>query len=272
MMQEAKMGHSIGLFPEGNITIDGSPLPIDRSVAKLAKQLKMQVVLYRIERGYLKKPKWALYARKGRVWGSVSRVISQEEVAEMSVDDLLRCIRQGINYDAMAEQKRDPVPYSSRKAAAGIERLLYVCPNCLSKGKMHSAGEWFGCDSCGKQYRLNDLGELVDAPFDNVSEWNRWQTEIMHAMDVLDAPTIEGKWSEIGQRKNAESARLSLAEDGVHIGGKVYGYGDINGIVLHDCNHILMTVDGVAYRYEPEDKMANVLPLIVMIKDRLAKR
>lgn len=272
MLSEARAGHSIGLFPEGNITIDGSPLPFDRAVAKLAKQLRLKVVLYRIERGYLKKPKWAECKRKGRVCGSVTDVIEVDEVAALSVDELYERIRRGIDYDVVAAQKAAPVAFPAKRLAAGIERLLYYCPECGEKGDFQIEKDDFRCAHCGHMYHVDEYGFIENAPFDNTEDWNRWQLARVRKEEAVETFGVEGKLVHVGEKNVVGVGLLAATETGVGIGGRAAAYDEIEGVVLHDCNNLLLTVGGEEYRFVPDDRHANVMPLLTVIEDRIGKR
>ena len=58
-MQVVRENGTLAIFPEGNTTFSGVTEHIDIAIAKLAKSLKIPVVLYNLTGGYKLKPRWA---------------------------------------------------------------------------------------------------------------------------------------------------------------------------------------------------------------------
>lgn len=269
LLQEAKAGHSIGLYPEGNITTDGSMMPYDKSVSKLLKQLKLPVVLYRTQGGYLKKPKWAYYANRGRVIARVTRVLSADEVAQTDVDTLYHIVQQGIGYDAYQAQRLDPIAYKGKRKAPGIGRLLYLCPHCLQAGHFVAKGNEFCCANCHTRYTIDDYGFIAGGPFVDTIGWNRWQHE-RFAMLPYDEIGVEGAlFDALSTHRVPVKGTLSVDNSAVSIGDWRQEYAAIRGVALHGANQLLLSVDKMQYRFVPSDKNANVLPLLATIKSKL---
>ncbi|MBO4534622.1 MAG: 1-acyl-sn-glycerol-3-phosphate acyltransferase [Clostridia bacterium] len=267
MLATAKAGESIGLYPEGNKTIDGSMLPVDVSIAKLAKKMGIKVVLFRTKSGYAKKPKWAYHARKGTISGEVSDVIEVEEIAALSVEELHERIVKGISYDI----KQNDVPYHGRKMAEGIGRMLYYCPKCGQATTWKTHRNEFSCAGCGERYALNDLGGVDGYRFGYISDWNDWQKEMVK--EVEKAPgvwyALEGEWSEYSTKQVLANGTLAVGSDGVKVGDFHYGFDEIDGVVLHDANRFLMTVGGNHFKFDPVGKDDCVLPMIYAIEDNI---
>ena len=272
IMAEAKAGHSIGLYPEGNITIDGSPLPFDRSLAKLAKQLRLPVVLYRTTGGYLSKPKWAYHFRHGHVRGEVARALTAEEVAATSIDDLYAMFVDVLGVDAYAEQNRCRVAYKGRRKAEGIQRLLYYCPACHGVGNFVAKGDAFTCQACGHTYTYDDYGYIQNSPFATTVQWNAWQQSLYLQGDV-DTYRVAGHLFDCDHpREDCYEGTLALCADALCIGDKSIALDALDGIVLHDANQLLLSVGKTQYRFVPDDANANVLPLLYVIQHRKGQR
>ena len=83
-----KEGGTLALSPEGNRTYSGRTEYINPSIVTLAKKLNIPVALFRIEGGYGVHPRWSDVVRRGKMRAYVSRVISPEELAAMTNDEL----------------------------------------------------------------------------------------------------------------------------------------------------------------------------------------
>lgn len=269
MLEIAKRGESIGLYPEGNKTIDGSMLPVDMSIAKLAKKMGIKIVLFRTESGYAKKPKWAYHARRGTIEGKVTDIIEPKEVASMEISDLYDRILAGISYDA----KQNERAFKGPSMAKGIGRMLYYCPKCGLMTTWRTKGAQFWCNECGERYTLNAKGGVDGYQFAYVSDWNDWQKEMVRRVCQTEGVWFsqEGEWSEYATKQPIATGVLQVGSDGVTIGEYHYDYHTIDGIVLHDANRFLMTVGGDHYKFSPFDKDACVLPLIEAVSLQIHK-
>lgn len=87
-MKIAKEGGTIALAPEGNRTFSGKTEYIKPSIVKFARALRLPIAIYRIEGGFGVQPRWSDTVRKGSIHAYVSRVIEQEEIKELSDDEL----------------------------------------------------------------------------------------------------------------------------------------------------------------------------------------
>ena len=75
----AREGGNICIAPEGNRTYSGKTEYMNPAIAPMAKKLGLPIVLFRIEGGYGKEPRWSDVVRRGKLEGTTSRVISPEE-------------------------------------------------------------------------------------------------------------------------------------------------------------------------------------------------
>lgn len=179
----AKEGGTIAIAPEGNRTYSGRTEYMSPSIAPLARKLGLPIALYRIEGGYGTEPRWSDVVRKGKMHGHVSRVISPEEYATLSDDELFEIIRQELYVDeACADME-----FHHKKAAEYLERAVYVCPDCgLSPFESH--GDTVTCLTCRKQIRYLPTKQTVgvdwEFPFPFVAQWYDYQKEYINSLDV----------------------------------------------------------------------------------------
>ncbi len=179
ILQKLRGGDSVCIFPEGNRTWSGETVDIPDSVGKLVKKAGVTLVTYHIQGGYLTKPRWSRYYRRGKLTGDVVSVYNSEQIGKMSADELGEAIRQDLYVNAYEDQQRNPVAYRGKNLAEDLELALYLCPHCGSIGILESKGDTFSC-SCGLNLRYNAYGmfEMHDGslpPFANVLEWFQWQ-------------------------------------------------------------------------------------------------
>ena len=192
----AREGGTIAIAPEGNRTYSGRTEYMSPSIAPLARRLGMPIALLRIEGGYGVHPRWSDVVRKGKMRAYVSRVISPEEYATLTDDELFAIIEKGLYVDeAVADAE-----FYHKKNAEYLERAVYMCPFC-GLSTFESDGDVITCKKCGKQikYLQNKSLEGVgfDFPYKFVAEWYDAQAEFIKSFDVLKYDT-EPIYSELG--------------------------------------------------------------------------
>ena len=179
----AKEGGTIAIAPEGNRTYSGRTEYMNPTIAQLAKKLNMPIILFRIEGGYGKEPRWSDVVRRGKMKAYVSRVIYPEEYAPLSNDELFEIIKNELYVD---EAKID-AEFHHKKSAEYLERAIYVCPFCgLSTFESH--GDTIECKKCGLKIRYLPSKELQcnnhEFPFRFVADWYDYQIDFMNDLDV----------------------------------------------------------------------------------------
>ena len=182
-MKIAKEGGTIALFPEGNRTYSGKTCYIKPGVASLAKALGLPIAVYRIEGGYGVKPRWADKCRRGPMKAGVRRVIEPEEYKNMTKEELHSLICRELYVD----ETENRAEYKSRRSAEGLERVLYVCPDCgLSEFKTEK--DTFSCMKCGKEYVYQPDMRIVQSGrktrFSTVAEWYEYQETYVRGLDL----------------------------------------------------------------------------------------
>ena len=180
-----KEGGTICIAPEGNRTYSGRTEYMNPAIAAMAKQLKLPVALFRIEGGYGKEPRWSDVVRKGRMKAGFVRVISPEEAAGMTEDEMLTAIRDALYVDETALGGE----YRHAGLAEYLERVLYVCPFC-GLSTFHSYRDTVTCQTCGRRVRyLPDktlTGVGFELPFRFVADWYDYQKAVINRLDMTE--------------------------------------------------------------------------------------
>lgn len=183
-LRVAREGGTIAMAPEGNRTYSGKTEYINPAIAGLAKKMKLPIVLFRIEGGYGKQPRWSDVVRGGRMRAYVGRVIEPEEYAGVTNETLCQWIRDGLHVDEGVEDGL----YPSGKAAEYLERAVYVCPYC-GLAEFESHGCQVECKSCGRKIIYGADKSLTgvgfDFPFRFFTQWYDYQQEFVNGLDLL---------------------------------------------------------------------------------------
>jgi ribosomal protein L37AE/L43A len=176
----ASQNGCVGLFPSGNGSFNGEEAYISPSIGKLVKLLNIPVILYNLDGLYFCSPRWSKHHRKGRFCGKIVRRITEEEIKTLSSEELSDIIINDLRISAYKTQKSVMRVYKGRDAAMHLQRALYTCPKCRSRGFMQSAGDAFFCEKCNYSVKYNSFGyfeprnnEMVY--FETITEWDNWQ-------------------------------------------------------------------------------------------------
>ena len=233
-------GGNIAIAPEGNRTYSGKTEYMNPAIGGLAKKLGLPVVLFRIDGGYGKEPRWSDVVRGGKLHCEIVRTISPEEAKAMTADQMVEAIREGLYVN---EAVAGPL-YPHGKAAEYIERAIYVCPECgISEFESH--GDTFHCKRCGKETRYNANKTLTGlnwtCPFAFVNDWYEYQKNYVNQYDPsghTEAPLFQDvatlRKVIVYQRKELvqENASVALYADRLVLGDMVMDFEDISTIAV----------------------------------------
>ena len=169
-------GAAIGVFPEGERTWDGRPLPIAAGLGAFARILGAPVVVTQLENAYAHWPRWAARPRRG---GVGVRFLLPREVRR---GDDLAAVEASLRADlAVAPRSRADLPLRGRDLAEGLENLLFRCPACHAEG-VRARGDTLGCAACAWHARVDVQQRIDGVPLEalldaqgarEIAEWER---------------------------------------------------------------------------------------------------
>ena len=166
----------IVIFPEGRLSAYGHTLPITDGTAELIKKLGVNLYSWKAEGAYLTFPKWRDKGdvRPGKINASVKLLLSADEIAERSLDEVRRVICEAIHNDD--EISMAGITYKSREPARGVDKILFKCPECEKEDTITVEGGHIKC-SCGLDATLDEQYRLHGVRFERINEWFEWQQE-----------------------------------------------------------------------------------------------
>ena len=171
---------SVLMYPEAGYSFDGCATPLPRKMGGLLKLLNVPVLFVRTDGAFLRTPLYnELKNRKVNVSATVSCLLTPEEIANRSVEELDAVLDEAFGFDQFKWQRENNVRITEADRADGLERVLYKCPHCLAEGKTRGKGDTLTCHACGKQYRLTELGQMEatagETEFSHIPDWFRWE-------------------------------------------------------------------------------------------------
>jgi len=178
-----KQNGAVGIFPEGNKSFSGGPSWIKPSTAKLVRKAKVPIILYNITGGYFSSPRWSKVKRKGHIHGFVRKILTPEDIINLTDDELYNLICSNLNINAYIEQEKHLVEYRANNKADNIQALLYYCPCCGGFNTIYGLGEQIKCKTCNLNANINQYGYLENSPFERLDIWDEWQKKKLLSQD-----------------------------------------------------------------------------------------
>ncbi len=181
---------SVVMYPEASYSFDGTATPLPDSIGRFIKMLGVPVVMVRTYGAFSRQPLYnCLRKRKVQVTADMKYVLSTEDVAVKSADEINDIINKEFDFDNFKWQQENKISIPDAERAEGLNRVLYKCPHCMAESKMVGKGSTITCEQCGKQYELTEYGYLKatdgDSKFEHVPDWYRWERECVRK-EILD--------------------------------------------------------------------------------------
>ena len=152
-------GEGVVVFPEGGRSWDGRAGEVLPGIGRLLKRLEPEVVVVRLKKAHLVRPRWARTTRWVRLDHETVRfpydpTRSAEELAEQ--------VAEAIRIDPDVEA---PWPSFGWKLAHGLPDYLWACPACFAIGGLQVAADdddSVAC-GCGARWRLDTSNRMHGA-------------------------------------------------------------------------------------------------------------
>ena len=171
------------MFPEAGYTLDGTTTTLSDTLGKCVKMLGIPLVMLKTYGAFSRDPLYNnLQKRKVKVSATLEYLLSKEQIAEMSAEDIQAIIDEQFSFDSFKWQKENNVRIAEEFRADGLERILYKCPVCGKESTMIGKGIDVSCQSCGAAWELSEYGELISKgnkkeTFNHVPDWYKWERE-----------------------------------------------------------------------------------------------
>lgn len=177
-----KLRASVLMYPEASYSFDGTETPLPDSLGKCMKLLKVPVVVIRTNGAFLRDPLYnGLQLRNVKVSAKMEYLLSPEEIAGKTAEELNEILRKVFSFDYFKEQQEQGILIKEPFRADGLQRALYRCPHCQAEGKTEGKGTKIICHACGIGYELTETGYLKadrgETQFPHIPDWYRWERE-----------------------------------------------------------------------------------------------
>ena len=233
------------LFPEGNASYFGAHTEVDlTSTAKLIKKLRHEVVMAKINGGYLAYPRWGKKAKRPPYHVHYYPLFKPEQIENLSLEAITNQLEEAMQFNDYDWNRVKRLKFRTRHRAEGLQYYIYVCPTCGGVQTIRTKGNNVSCTTCGKLATFNVYGLLEGLPFDNLLPWNDLQKAKIP--EIAKTPlTSRGELFDIDFTKNRRISKgmmdIRLAEGLLSMKGKFqyeFHIDDIKGQVITQKNFL----------------------------------
>ena len=186
-------GDIMVIYPEARYANVGTNSKLDMSVAKLAKHLKVPVVVLNMKGNYLLSPIWNLKPRKGaRLHATLECVLTAEDSQKKDLNEVYDILSKKLTYDDYQYQREAGIIIDDDFRAEGLEKPLYRCMCCKKEFSMKTEGATIKCTNCGATFEMDTHGTLIRKDKEGsvyVPDWYEWERR------ELEGEIDEGKYS-----------------------------------------------------------------------------
>lgn len=264
MLQVLKEDNSICIFPEGNRTFSGELCYINKTITKFIKKANTPVIIYNLNGGYGVEPRWALKKRKGKFEGKIKKIISQEEINSLTLDELHQVLIDNLTTNSAPSTNE----YISKVRAEKIERVLYICPECNKKQTISSLGNKFTCSSCHASWEytpnltITKDNKLYKYP--TVSSWYNYQLDdIRHINYHIDQILFKDQGLLLYEscnhsvKKVIKKGEVILFNDKLQFEDITFKLESLEGVAVSSKQHIMFRFNNSTYTIENNKKVRN---------------
>lgn len=177
MNQIIKQNGVVCIAPEGMSSITGHSQPIALGTGKLLKHYHIPVYMVKLKGAFLSNTKVCLDERYGKVDVTLQRLFDEEQLRNLSVEDIENKINEELWQDDYEWNKKERIKFDMKgNSCSHLHDLCYHCFKCNKDFTMFGEKNKIVCKECGNGATLNEYYDLI--PFDDtciipesISKW-----------------------------------------------------------------------------------------------------
>lgn len=224
---------TVVIYPEARFGLAGVNEQLDGALGKLVKKANVPVATFIMHGNFLRSPQWNKKpVRRVPVCGTFKQIVSREELADITPEEIDRRIREAFTYDEYAWQLENKIEIKSKYRAHNIHKILYQCPCCKKEFTMDSKYTKLWCENCGETWEMDEYGVLKNEKHPEltrmVPEWYKWERENVRQevcsekYSFKDEVRIEHLTSSKYGFKPIADGVMTHDENGFRVSGKTY--------------------------------------------------
>ncbi|MGB4338229.1 MAG: lysophospholipid acyltransferase family protein [Bacillota bacterium] len=187
MLESVKRGWSVALFPEGQRSMAGYTDAIVPGIGRLAKWLDVPLVVAKLQGGFLARPCWAYWARRGRCALNMKLLFSREQIRQLRPEQIQKAVVDAIrNSDFEWIRTQPRLRFKGTNRAHGLHNIMFACPECGAFDCFLTKGDLSTCKVCGYSVKWGDRGEFVlvrgsRLHHENLELQDKWQRRLIES-------------------------------------------------------------------------------------------
>ncbi len=236
------------IAPEGTVYAAGTLGYISPSIAKTIKVFRTAVYASKIEGAGLGNAKWSLFPHRGRTDVTTSLIITKEESATLTVDEIMERIISSLSYNDYDYQKKYNIHVKGDNKLEGFDTMFYKCPSCGKEFTLKSSGNKVSCSACSAEAVLDDTfhfnwNRKDEKLFNDYVSWYDWQLDEVKKEILADDFKMEEE-VEYGEDRSGVDNYVKVGKgtmtltrsgwdyNGTHSGETVHEHDDIEDVFL----------------------------------------
>ncbi len=222
IMRAKGEGNVIVLFPEGRMNAAPHSYPVNPGTAGLIKRLGIPVYCVTGNGAALADPKWYKGFRRGVIDVKTSKVLSAEEISNLSVEDISEIVDKAIYHDD--EKAMAGLRYPAKDTVKGLDSIIYKCPECGAEFSLTAENCRVSCSACGFSTELTDSYRFTSGKMKSINDWFYWQIDMLDLGGVMEEDIKIGAVDKKGNMDmNAGEGHIRLDKNRLSLKGKVFG-------------------------------------------------
>ncbi len=151
---------SIVMFPEKQISIFGSSEKLPETTTEFMFETKMNLKFINFPGAYFAKPIWSKTFRHTQTLLSSRFNLSHKLLSTLTKQERNQKINGMMPASASIYSTKSSVLIRSNNLAAGLESVVFACPNCLALFSLKSEFNHLKCQSCQIPFECLPSGEI----------------------------------------------------------------------------------------------------------------
>jgi len=224
MKRAAQAGRSILLYPEGDLTWDGNSVELPPEIVKLVRYIGLPVLSFQEKGAYMTYPRWAASVRRGRVDLSFKQVLDEKDLKALDDETVLARLRDAFSYSErewLSSGEGASVLFDGSKCAAGLSKMLFMCPVCQKMDGLLDSDVSIECPACGYKADIGPSLEVLDEGLSGVADIWQWHRKQSAAwQEAVNYEVKAGSFSREYPLKKAELVRAQGRINSIVSGGR----------------------------------------------------
>ena len=161
LLRAVKRGEIIGIFPEGQRNWDGETFPLEDTIPRLIRKLKIPAICIKQRGSYLSWPRWSNQFRRGKILFEFSYLFENPNTIPDDVAEIKRMIESKLAYCELDDPFVTSQVFDIPRVAEHLELRLWLCPHCRRFFVLESKGRFLYCTHCKARWQFVGNGTFI---------------------------------------------------------------------------------------------------------------